>query len=58
MGVPLYFKHLIMNNDDIILKLNDLIRIPPNLEVSDKKIKIINPEQISKPQSYKDKIHF
>jgi len=30
------------------LKLNDLIRIPPNLEISDKKIKIINPEQISK----------
>ena len=23
MGVPLYFKHLVMNNDDIILKLND-----------------------------------
>ena len=30
------------------LKLNDLIRIPPNLEISDKKIKIIKSEQISK----------
>jgi pseudouridine synthase, RluA family len=30
------------------LKVNDLIRIPPNLEISDKKIKIIKSEQILK----------
>ena len=30
------------------LKLNDLIRIPPNLEISHKKIKIIKSDQISK----------
>ena len=30
------------------LKLNDLIRIPPNLEISEKKIKIIKSDQISK----------
>ena len=30
------------------LKLNDFIRIPPNLEISDKTIKIIKSEQISK----------
>ena len=30
------------------LKLNDLIRIPPNLEILDKKINIIKSDQISK----------